>query len=163
MLVAGNAAAAPARFETTRSPSRPLSLSSASSHSVDSIIQRLILSKQQHRVVVLSLPAYGWLSLRSNQQRGLVAAAVEALRPDGTFVMRLTDVPPKWDGLPRWRQGVEDSAVRDEKDLPGATLSLGVACYTPILAKPEDLVEAADAALLEAKRSYRNQVVVVEG
>jgi len=109
MLVAGNAAAAPARFETTRSPSRPLSLSSASSHSVDSIIQRLILSKQQHSVVALSLPAYRWLSLRSNQQRGLVAAAVEALRPDGTFVMRLTDVPPKWDGLPRWRQSVEEA------------------------------------------------------
>ena len=109
MLVAGKAAAAPARYETTRAPSQPLSLSSASFHAVDSIIQQLILSKQRHNVVSLRLPAHRWLSLRSKQQRGLVAAAVEALRRDGTFVMRLTDIPPQWEGLTRWRQGVEEA------------------------------------------------------
>ncbi len=36
-------------------------------------------------------------------------AAVQALRPDGTLVMRLTDVPPKWDGRARWREGVEEA------------------------------------------------------
>ncbi len=108
MLVAGKAAAAPVRVEDTRAPSRPLSLSSASSHTVDSIIQRLMLSKQQHSVVALSLPAHRWLSLRSKQQRGWVAAAAQALRPDGTFVMRFTDVPPQWEGRQLARQRVEE-------------------------------------------------------
>jgi hypothetical protein len=107
MLVAGKTAAAPSRFETARAPSRPLSLSSASPHAVDSIIQQLILSRQRHSVVALHVSAYRWLSLRPKQQSGLVAAAVASLRPDGTFVMRLTDVPPKWDGLASWRQDVE--------------------------------------------------------
>jgi hypothetical protein len=111
-LLAGKATAAQARFETTRAPSRPLSLSSASFHSVDSIIQQLILSKQQHSVVVLSLPAYRWLNLRSKQQRGLVAAAVRALRPDGTFVMRFTAVPPKWGGRQLARRRVEEAFGR---------------------------------------------------
>ncbi|MCH8852280.1 MAG: hypothetical protein IID41_06455, partial [Planctomycetes bacterium] len=109
MLVAGKVTAAPTRFEPTGVPLLPRSVSSSSSHAVDSIIQQLILSKQRHSVVALRLPAFRWWSLRPKQQRGLITAAVQALRPDGTFVMRLTAVPPKHGGLLRWRQRVEEA------------------------------------------------------
>ena len=108
MLVADKAWAARAGLDDTRALMRLPISGLAASHSVDSIIQQLILSKQRHSVVALSLPASRWMSLRPMQQRGLVAAAVEALRPDGTFVMRFTDVPPKWDGRKLARQRVEE-------------------------------------------------------
>ena len=37
---------------------------------------------------------------------------VGALRPDGTFVMRLTDVPPQWAGLKHARRRVERMLVK---------------------------------------------------
>jgi len=50
--------------------------------------------------------------------------------------------------------------VHDGKSLGAVTLSLGVACFPDHGRRREHLLQAADAALYEAKNAGRNQVVV---
>ncbi len=58
----------------------------------------------------------------------------------------------------RARQQIEELRGPEGKDSIGVTLSLGIASLSPTHSTKEGLVEAADAALYEAKRSGRNRV-----
>jgi diguanylate cyclase (GGDEF)-like protein len=50
--------------------------------------------------------------------------------------------------------------VHDGKPLGAVTLSIGVACFPEHGSRREQLLQAADAALYEAKHGGRNRVVV---
>lgn len=59
----------------------------------------------------------------------------------------------------RWRKDMADGR-RAAPGSPGATLSLGVACYGPALEGPGQLLSRAEEALLQARQAGGNQVVV---
>ncbi len=58
----------------------------------------------------------------------------------------------------RARQQIEELPTPGGDGSKGVTLSLGVASLSPIISSKEALIESADSALYEAKRSGRNRV-----
>ena len=60
----------------------------------------------------------------------------------------------------RLRQAVEGAAFTAGQLRISVTVSIGVATWMKHMSTPENLVEAADAALYEAKRTGRNRVLL---
>ncbi len=60
------------------------------------------------------------------------------------------------------RESVANRTLKSESEDIVVTISLGVAEWHPSLKKPSDLIKAADTALIEAKNTGRNKVVVAE-
>ncbi|MNF14720.1 GGDEF domain-containing protein [Pseudomonas sp. NBRC 111128] len=56
------------------------------------------------------------------------------------------------------RRSVEEARINTPKGIVKVTISIGVACVDHSIRCPDELVERADDALYEAKRSGRNKV-----
>lgn len=63
-------------------------------------------------------------------------------------------------GAERMRQAVEARIVHTDAASVSVTISLGVAEYDTSMSRPDDLLQAADVALYNAKHSGRNRVCV---
>ena len=60
----------------------------------------------------------------------------------------------------RLRQAVEGHHFEYAGEVFPVTISVGVASFSPEIITPEDLIEAADTKLYEAKSSGRNKVMI---
>jgi diguanylate cyclase (GGDEF)-like protein len=58
----------------------------------------------------------------------------------------------------RVRAALESEAIRAGDACIELTISIGVAEWTPLMRRPEDLIAVADAALYRAKHAGRNRV-----
>jgi diguanylate cyclase (GGDEF)-like protein len=59
----------------------------------------------------------------------------------------------------RWRSGVESEKfeILDGRRVT-VSISMGIASYDPSMQSPDELIEAADRALYEAKSNGRNRI-----
>jgi diguanylate cyclase (GGDEF)-like protein/PAS domain S-box-containing protein len=104
------------------------------------------------------------LSVLGRYFQGSIRAEDIACRYGGEeFTLILPDVSPKvlLDRTEIIREGVKDLEVLHQgKLLGGVTISLGLSYFPQHGADPDTLLQAADAALYQAKRNGRNRVVM---
>jgi diguanylate cyclase (GGDEF)-like protein len=105
------------------------------------------------------------IELANLTHRMLRAEDVFARYGGEEFVIILRGIPLHGAGTlaERLRASVESSSFVFEGQRMPVTISIGVAAFNPELAEAVSLVEAADAALYEAKRSGRNKVLLKYG
>jgi two-component system, cell cycle response regulator len=105
------------------------------------------------------------IELSNLTHRMLRAEDVFARYGGEEFVIILRGIPLHGAGTlaERLRACVESSSFIFEGQRLPVTVSIGVAAFNPELAEAVSLVEAADAALYEAKRSGRNKVLLKYG
>ena len=68
-----------------------------------------------------------------------------------------------WQLADRLRQRLEERQLGATADLPGITVSVGVAAFPENGSDPEELISKADAAMYAAKQGGRNQVIMAKG
>jgi diguanylate cyclase (GGDEF)-like protein len=104
------------------------------------------------------------LSVLGRYLQGSIRAEDIACRYGGEeFTLILPDVSPKvlLERTEAIREGVKNlEVVHQGKILAGVTISLGLSYFPQHGAEPETLLQAADAALYQAKRTGRDRVVM---